>query len=489
MPSRRAAVTPTASVSRACVTRPRSRATRSSRSSEPSAVSSESLPSSTSMPGASSSAGTVRPNRNRFELGHHTTAAPAARSRWMPRASTPTACTASRSAVTRPRASSSRTSSAAAELTPSARWMANGAPFVAAGNADARRSESAVSMRATRSGKSWSKSSSHASWCTTVVTPARRFFHAPRSSASRRGIARPRAMRFGESVMDVLPPLVGVLVGRMAEAAVVIAVEMVVRVDEPRVQNAVGHAERHVEASRRRNDPSRLDAERESCVRISSRTSRSPRSREDEREDEREPALALVHVEAAGPLVEAAHRVVDRHHRAVRAATAPRAPPPRGARGRRGRDSRARAARPPRRGRCADVPPPPPRGGSRSRGRHPSGAHTRASSRYAGSSAGRWPSTRRHHTTSNAPSATGSARASAAASSGSPRACASIAGVRSIPSATDAPASRAERSRRAMPQPTSSTRLPRSGTSSDATTDVSSALTAVSTEYVGAQSA
>src|SRR5215216_5072884 len=48
-----------------------------------------------------------------------------------------------------------------------------------------------------------------------------------------------------------------------------------------------------------------------SRVSISSRTGRSPRTIEHEREHERQPELLLVHVAAVGPLVEAAHGVAD----------------------------------------------------------------------------------------------------------------------------------------------------------------------------------
>ncbi len=55
--------------------------------------------------------------------------------------------------------------------------------------------ESALFSGATLSGKPSSKSDSHGSWCTTVVTPQNRFFQAPSSRASRRSRARPSAMR------------------------------------------------------------------------------------------------------------------------------------------------------------------------------------------------------------------------------------------------------------------------------------------------------
>src|SRR5215218_409921 len=49
-----------------------------------------------------------------------------------------------------------------------------------------------------------------------------------------------------------------------------------------------------------------------SRVWISSRTSRSLVSREHEREHQRQPELALVHVEPVGALVESAHGIADR---------------------------------------------------------------------------------------------------------------------------------------------------------------------------------
>jgi len=72
----------------------------------------------------------------------------------------------------------------------------------------------------------------------------------------------PERDRLGEAMMDVVPPLVRVLVRRMSETTVVIAVQMVVRVDQAGEQRTVPHAQRGVEPSRRRDDASLLDAER-----------------------------------------------------------------------------------------------------------------------------------------------------------------------------------------------------------------------------------
>ena len=75
---------------------------------------------------ASSFSGTVRPNRNSFEVGHQTAVARRRARSSMPSGSTPTRWTAISLSSTRPNRSASHTSSAIAVVVPSARWMQRG---------------------------------------------------------------------------------------------------------------------------------------------------------------------------------------------------------------------------------------------------------------------------------------------------------------------------------------------------------------------------
>ena len=185
-PSLRAATVETAAESRASDTRPVARAAASSSRSVPAPLTSASVPSSTSRPAPKSAREAVAPYRNALDVGHHTAAHPARARRARPSASVATRWTAASDRPRSPRASASAISSRAPRLVPSARCIAQGPEGATPG---ASRTDCAVGRRGTRSGKSRSKSSSHASWWTAVVAPPRIFFSAPKRRASRRGSA------------------------------------------------------------------------------------------------------------------------------------------------------------------------------------------------------------------------------------------------------------------------------------------------------------
>gem|GEM_PF-5487271 len=162
-PRRRAAVAPTASASRALDRKPRLRAHWSSSRRSPSPVSKESLPSSTSRPSSSSSRDAVRPSRNRFDVGHQTKAAPDARNRDIASPSIPTPWTAISRGESRPMPSSRSTSPVATALTPSATCRQMRGAAAGKASSVAMPSESSPAIRATRTGKSRSKSGSQRS--------------------------------------------------------------------------------------------------------------------------------------------------------------------------------------------------------------------------------------------------------------------------------------------------------------------------------------
>ncbi len=85
----------------------------------------------------------------------------------------------------------------------------------------------------------------------------------PRASQQR--VAPPQPLPLGDprtlARLDVVRPVVGVGVGRMAEAAVVVAVEMLVRVDQAGAKLGGAEIELEIEAAVGGDDPPVLDAD------------------------------------------------------------------------------------------------------------------------------------------------------------------------------------------------------------------------------------
>ena len=135
----------------------------------------------------------VRPKRKSLEVGHHMSAAPDRSKLFDLTAMDPTPCTATNRSFSSPRSSRPRFRL----RLPDQRLRLHEGRKLDHGRIDPFLHAERICRSDVRTliGKSRSKSASQASWWTTVVTPANKFFHAPASNAARRGTRRRCAMR------------------------------------------------------------------------------------------------------------------------------------------------------------------------------------------------------------------------------------------------------------------------------------------------------
>ena len=163
-------------------------------------------------------------------------------------------------------------------------------------------SESAWRTRTTESGKSRSKSGSHRSWWTTRGDPGEEVLPRARQQCLAPRRLPPDLDAAAVPELDIPRPVPRAPIGRPAETAIMVAMEMIMRVDQARPDLAVRKRRLEIERPVRLDDPPILDAERRDCAaEISMRISAVPPKRQSE--DDRQAVIRCIEQRTAPDFV------------------------------------------------------------------------------------------------------------------------------------------------------------------------------------------